>query len=92
MVQGSYEEVTDLLGVSLARYEEVSDRLRTCCEKVTRKPYQMSDSVPFARCRYARVSDSNAFDRRQHGRLCLHPNAVSGGILSLRRMNPGLFT
>ena len=26
-----------------------------------------------------RVSVSNAFDRRQHGRLCPHPNTIGGG-------------
>jgi len=39
-----------------------------------------SDSLPsFARWRRADVAVSHAFDRRQHGRLCPHPNAMSGG-------------
>jgi len=37
------------------------------------------DSVPFAGWRCARVADSSAFVRGQHGRLCPRPNAIGVG-------------
>jgi len=39
-----------------------------------------SDSVPFLA-----VVASYAFDRGQHGRLCLHPDAISGAHIALPR-------
>jgi len=58
--------------------------LRSVCPSV-RLSVTFFDSVPFARRRFACVAASDAFDRGQHGRLCLRPNAVSRGSLALAR-------
>ena len=37
MLRGCYDETDDLSDVSLACYEKVGDKFRTCSEEVTRK-------------------------------------------------------
>jgi len=61
--------------------------IKRCCDPSVCPSVPFYDSVLFARWRYASVAVSNAFEWGQHGRLCPHPNAISGGI-SLRRAIP----
>jgi len=57
MLRGCYEEVTELSDVSLACYEEVNDKLRTCYDELTRKllPWKLA-LTPLRRINITHVS------------------------------------